>query len=586
MATTFHQRLIVMQKLMKRFILLWLLVGLYQVVSAAQFMATIDKARGTLEDTFYLTLQVEGVRQTNRPQLSNSPDFTYNYQGQSSQMQIVNGKMFSKIEFRYALIPKRLGSLTVPQASVVLDGKTYHSNPITITVTKPEDRPDETKTVFVKSFLSTKEAFVNQQVLYTFELYINRNVRKRNLQFSRPPMDAFKIHEAEEKPMVIKVLGGVAFELYTVNLVLVPIKQGTVEIPPATLSGEQIVSNGRRSLFGFENTQPFRVHSQPLSLSVLPFPAQNKPSSFYGLVGKYVIDAQLSQTQLKTGESSTLTVTISGLGQAESILAPKINFPDSVKVYEDQPIYQNQTQGTRMLGQATFNYALVPSAPGTIELPPVEISLFDPATKQYEILKAIIPSLLVSLGEENELKSVSGAINQEKRKVQQLGEDLLPIHVDMEALEDESFTSSKQLMFVILFILPPFLFLGGMGAKWKVSHSSNSHIKRRKQQAWTQFQKTLKTLSSENTDQKQLAIEVMKAIKTYIGNKTGETGDALTAGEMQLWILQQNDNPDLAKEVKTLFEQIQMLQFASGVDAKATSNLLEQSLRVIKQVEK
>jgi len=109
------------------------------VAQAVQFYASVDKTSGTLEDYFQLTLTVKDLNGAKQPDLPQSPDFRMNYQGQSSQMQVVNGSVTSQITFNYLLTPLKVGKLAIPSATISVGGQEYRSNPIHLVITKPAD---------------------------------------------------------------------------------------------------------------------------------------------------------------------------------------------------------------------------------------------------------------------------------------------------------------------------------------------------------------------------------------------------------------------------------------------------------------
>ncbi len=64
-----------------------------------------------------------------------------------------------------------------------------------------------------------------------------------------------------------------------------------------------------------------------------PLPQEGKPSDFSGLVGKFKMWSKLEPVSLKTGESATLTVSVSGQGNVNRI--PDLKIPEliHIKIY-------------------------------------------------------------------------------------------------------------------------------------------------------------------------------------------------------------------------------------------------------------
>lgn len=553
---------------------------------AVGFTAFVDKTQGTIEDQFELTFRVTDTRNASRPQFNAGQDFQVTYQGQASQFRTVNGKNSSHIDFRYALFPKRVGRLTIPPATVAIDGKNYQSQPIVLQVSEAANVPDQERPAFVKSFVSGPQAYPNQQVLYTFEFYVRSEINVTNLRFGKPEFSGLTVTEMESPDKVVRVLGGQAFDVYTVRRLLIPLKPGKITIDPATLSGEQVTQSSRRSFFGGKRT-PFQMRSNPLVLEVLNFPTAGRPANFYGLVGNHQIEAKISQTALKAGDSTTLTIVHLGTGEPESFQKPTIPVPASLKVYEDQPSFLSEVQGEQQLGQATFTSALVPSESGTIDFPPLEISFFNPQTRQYQTRTVAIPSLQVSPGEKQELTTVGGqSQGGQKFKVERLAEDLLPIHTDLEALDNTQFDARKASIHLVLFLVSPLLFLLGWGWRWKMGNSSTNEAKKRKQRALSEFQDELEKIGASKLGAKDFAHSIMAALKNYIGNKSNSSRDAMTRQEVEAWLLSNSISNELTQDVKSLLEVLQSLQYGAGVSNTENLEIINRSKELIKKYEK
>lgn len=90
------------------------------------------------------------------------------------------------------------------------------------------------------------------------------------------------------------------------------------------------------------------------------------------LVGRPIqFQADISKTDLKVGQSATLTVQIKGNGNIrEAQLSP--NEWTDVKIYDDQPTQEVKSDGTQIMGVKTFKRAIVPTKEGTLTLSPIQ----------------------------------------------------------------------------------------------------------------------------------------------------------------------------------------------------------------------
>ncbi len=122
----------------------------------------------------------------------------------------------------------------------------------------------------------------------------------------------------------------------------------------------------------------------PLSLRVLPLP---KPAAegFCGLVGTYGLSADLSPRDASPGDLVNLVYTVKGLVREGSFVPPAPPEIPGVKVYPAK---------TSVGGDAvTVTHVLVPEDLSATNLPPVELSVFDPLSGGYTRLSAPVPPL-------------------------------------------------------------------------------------------------------------------------------------------------------------------------------------------------
>src|SRR5690606_28375054 len=63
---------------------------------------------------------------------------------------IINGKRSMNKSYGYTLQPTKQGVLTIGSASIVIKGETYKTEPVSIEVTAPVERPNDTSVPLVE----------------------------------------------------------------------------------------------------------------------------------------------------------------------------------------------------------------------------------------------------------------------------------------------------------------------------------------------------------------------------------------------------------------------------------------------------
>lgn len=127
------------------------------------------------------------------------------------------------------------------------------------------------------------------------------------------------------------------------------------------------------------------LRSRTKNLTVLEPPAEKRPASFNGAVGRFgSFQVTASPTNLAAGDPITITLRIAGEGDFERIDIPLDTGWQEFTVY---PPSENITTsgGSRMNGQKVIEQVVAPRNSEIRELPAFEFSYFDPIAREYRI---------------------------------------------------------------------------------------------------------------------------------------------------------------------------------------------------------
>jgi hypothetical protein len=137
------------------------------------------------------------------------------------------------------------------------------------------------------------------------------------------------------------------------------------------------------SPFGLPQARVKHVPTQTAPLTVRPLPPA--PPGFSGLVGDFTLTAQLGKTTVGVGESVPLTVEIVGTGSVDGFQLELPEIPDA-QVYRDASTDQARLEQGRYLASKRFTNVLVPTRPGELRLPALEVVVFSPTAGEYVTL--------------------------------------------------------------------------------------------------------------------------------------------------------------------------------------------------------
>jgi hypothetical protein len=133
---------------------------------------------------------------------------------------------------------------------------------------------------------------------------------------------------------------------------------------------------------------PVQRHEQDVSLratgrpiEVVALPEKDQPASFTGAIGRFELAASLSSTRASVSEPVTLRVDVTGDGDLDRVDLAGVTTSDAWKAYPPKSSVEPATKGAR--ARKVFEQVLVPLRGGTLSVPPVSLSAFDPQLGQY-----------------------------------------------------------------------------------------------------------------------------------------------------------------------------------------------------------
>jgi hypothetical protein len=148
-----------------------------------------------------------------------SPDFAnFTVVGgpnQSISTSWLNGKKSFNKTYSYFLAPKKRGAFTIGQATIEIEGQTYKTSPVEITVTAavdiPKDPNDPTyiadQNIHLVAEVSKTNPYINEAITVVYKLYISPNIGiDGSREIDSPKYNNFWSQDVEVKGQ--KVLNG------------------------------------------------------------------------------------------------------------------------------------------------------------------------------------------------------------------------------------------------------------------------------------------------------------------------------------------------------------------------------------------
>ncbi|MDP2309347.1 MAG: BatD family protein [Pseudomonadota bacterium] len=408
-------------------------VVLVQAALAAQVALQVDSDQIREGQAVRLDLLVIDTVPRAVPRLEVPAGLQVAYRGQSQQRQIINFQSTSSTTFSYTLTALRAGEYDVGPVTVSTDAGELATAPLHVTVTARASGGAEALT----GDIGVDHVWVGQVLIYHLRFQTEKNVVSG--RWTPPAPSGFTAEPTVEpvtseyrldedgKPLSIQ-------ELYFPLRASAP---GKWTIPGGVLQAQYAVteSNSRRRNSPFEGIGAFgnvryEVYSAaPLDVEVRDIPAAGRPPDATDLVGRYSVEARTSEGTARVGDTVTVEVVVEGDGVLAGFSLPPLA-GNAFRVYDDQPVVESNIEGGEYHAKATFKRAIVPQAPGDIEVPPIEIAYFDPVDGAWARVSTKPIRLSVG-GEASQARVASFAEGGAPRNVDALGEDILPVRTDV-----------------------------------------------------------------------------------------------------------------------------------------------------------
>jgi hypothetical protein len=183
---------------------------------------------------------------------------------------------------------------------------------------------------------------------------------------------------------------GETYLIVEIRRIVVPLRAGNLEVPPARLDVEEGV-RFRRDLFGGRRpteVRKWRTQDRVRRLSVKQIPADRMPESFAGAVGSgFSLVVSADRTVVKMGEPIALHFELRGDGNLETVALPRLD-AEGLLPSASFRVADGEIPGRLEDGVKRFTAMVRVLDPDISEIPALEYSWFDPTTGQFASAKS------------------------------------------------------------------------------------------------------------------------------------------------------------------------------------------------------
>ena len=315
--------------------------------------------------------------------------FRSDYQGQSSNISIINGTYSKNVSVTFAVLVSKQQDITIPEFAVKTNKgpirvPAAHYSPAGATVGSTGislgDAASARLTPLPDSVWAG-EVFDLKYVIDVADGY-DPSWGRGNFEWDPSPLVA----EDWSQPEPFTTRAAPTRTGLSYHTRAIAPSPGVLRLNPTSQLINLSVGVSGFGFFQQRQYQQFAVPGAPASIEVRPLPPA--PSGFTGAVGDFKISSKVVPREVKAGEPITWTVELTGSGNWPEIRGlPSREAPRDFQVIQPKP-KRTQTQGKLFEGTLSEDVVLVPTRAGTFDLPALEFTYFDPRSGTYKTLSA------------------------------------------------------------------------------------------------------------------------------------------------------------------------------------------------------
>ena len=389
---------------------------------------------------------------------------------QSISQSWINGKQSFSQSYTYIIKPLKKGEFLIPAASIKLNEKRIKSKPIKVIVLDPVEIPKDPndpnyiaqQNIHLVAEISKSNPYVGEGIYVEYRLYVSQNISVRDFSYTESPQyNGFWNQDIKIKGLTTKngTYNGEQYRYVVLQkALLIPTKSGKLTIDPIKMDIVIGVPTGRGDFFGnpiVRNiTRSFASAKKYIRSKELPL--INKPESFNGAVGDFNFIVTSSKDILKSNETATISMKVTGKGNLKLFELPEIKTPSELEVFTPEQKEKIKISSRGIRGSITKNYTVVPQYKGKYKIPSTEFSYFDLTEKKYVTLKS--EDLFVDVLEGKELVTDSDALVNSKKDIVVTGSNFRYIQTSssFNPIYKSNFYTSD---FYYYFLILPLLFI-------------------------------------------------------------------------------------------------------------------------------
>ena len=580
---------------MKKYLIL-LFLSFQAIIAQVQFEAKVSKQTLGLNERLRIDFTMNDDGDNFTPPNFEGFKIVAGPSQQVSQSWI-NGKSSFNKTYSYFLLPIQKGMLVIRQASIDIRGQIYKTSPIRISVTaaveQPRD-PNDTQvnadqSLHLVAEISKTNPYLNEPITVVYKIYFSYNIGITNWrELDKPKYNDFWSQNIDIKQLVAEEgkYNGEKYRYVTLRkTVLYPQKSGKLVIEPLSLDVDVQLPSNRRNIFGqvllVEDHK--RVSAGAKTINVKALPEAGKPADFSGAVGRFAFKVIPSKTNIKSGESLDLVVSVSGTGNLKLFTLPKPIVPTALEMYDPVHNEQVSTPLSGMTGKISDKYAIIPQYKGKYPIKPMVFTYFDLGSSSYKTITS--PEIMVNVLEGPNASDNTIATTSETKKavLSSTQFKFIKLKTELTSMKQNDFYGST--LFYLLSFLPllciPIIVVFKKKKEAIDGDVTGNKIKLSNKLA----KKYLSEAQKEIGNKEPFYISLEKAMHNFLKAKINIETSEMSKDKISEILLERKASPEAITSFINLTENCEFARYAPSSSA-AIQQDYDKAVAIISELEK
>lgn len=572
--------------------------------------------RGAISETtqvrLVITIEGNSIPEVSSPRLPAMTNLTIAggpQTSRSSSYAFENGRVSasSSLILTYFLTPKAPGTAEIPPFDVTVGGTTYRTQALHFQIAAGRSGPappggrapavpgaDEDEgaegadlaDVFLQSRLSATSVWSGQALMLEVTLYAATPVSAFAWTDvpSLPGLWAEEIPVDLERERQIVTMNGRQYAAYPVaRKTLVPTGAGALSIEP--YSAQIQVRRATRDPFGaFFSLGRFATLTRKtnrLKLDVKPLPEVGRPPEFSGAVGSYKMNVTADRASVNAGDAVAVRATVEGTGSLQAVGPPKLAVPPDVKIYEPKLVEESSGGPQRLGSRKTWEWVVVPLAPGTLRLASPAFAYFDPAAGSYRELRDDLAEIAVLRG------AATPDLGIARGEIQTTAKDIAFLKALRGSLRTSTPPIQRTGWFVTLAVLPLVLMPAGiLLGRRRERYLSDHGFARARRAARKAARRLDRAAAMAGQSSTAFHEEVAGALVDYVADRANRSAAGLTYDQLDEVLATKGVAPDLRRRYRACLESCDFARYVPDAGRPAArTDLVTEARAIVRALE-